>query len=106
MSHSVYLLKRYAAKSAHGQTRQGWKRHASVPGVSGAHAGRQRRQESGTPIDIYHEDHRVLRYENTTKAAASIDQDLTLVTMEGGPHNVARTHPEVIDAALLEFVKG
>jgi pimeloyl-ACP methyl ester carboxylesterase len=30
--------------------------------------------------------------------------DLRLVTVEGGPHNIAWTHPEEVNSALLEFL--
>ena len=31
-------------------------------------------------------------------------EDLKLVTVEGGPHNIAWTHPEEVNRALLEFL--
>ena len=31
-------------------------------------------------------------------------KDLTVVTVEGGPHNIAWTHPDEVNQALLEFI--
>jgi non-heme chloroperoxidase len=31
---------------------------------------------------------------------------MKLVTVEGGPHNIAWTHPEEVNKALLEFLAG
>jgi pimeloyl-ACP methyl ester carboxylesterase len=30
--------------------------------------------------------------------------DVTLVAVEGGPHNIAWTHPDEVNVALLEFI--
>jgi pimeloyl-ACP methyl ester carboxylesterase len=38
------------------------------------------------------------------RPAARADQGLTFVTVQGGPHNVAWTHPEVVNPALLDFL--
>jgi non-heme chloroperoxidase len=34
----------------------------------------------------------------------SLIKDLTFVAVEGGPHNIAWTHPEVVNPALLDFL--
>jgi len=47
---------------------------------------------------------RILPYEATAKRLPDLVKDLTFVTVEGGPHNVAWTHPEVVNPALLDFV--
>ncbi|WP_405392775.1 alpha/beta hydrolase [Streptomyces sp. NBC_01102] len=47
---------------------------------------------------------RILPYPNTAARLPALIEDLTFVTVEGGPHNVAWTHPEVVNPALLEFV--
>jgi non-heme chloroperoxidase len=47
---------------------------------------------------------RILPYEATAKRLPGLIKDLTFVTVEGGPHNVAWTHPEVVNSALLEFL--
>jgi hypothetical protein len=33
-------------------------------------------------------------------------EDLTLVTIEGGPHNIGWTYPDEVNKALLEFLAG
>ncbi|MFE9361030.1 alpha/beta fold hydrolase [Streptomyces olivaceoviridis] len=47
---------------------------------------------------------RILPYENTAERLPGLIEDLTFVTVEGGPHNIAWTHPEEVNAALLEFL--
>ncbi|POX64356.1 alpha/beta hydrolase [Streptomyces sp. Ru62] len=47
---------------------------------------------------------RILPYENTAARLPGLIKDLTFVTVEGGPHNIAWTHPEEVNAALLEFL--
>ena len=45
----------------------------------------------------------ILPYE-TFEAAARVVEDLRLVTVDGGPHNVGWTHPEKVNEVLLEFL--
>lgn len=47
---------------------------------------------------------RILPYQSTAKRLPGLIDDLTFVTVEGGPHNIAWTHPEEVNAALLEFL--
>jgi non-heme chloroperoxidase len=47
---------------------------------------------------------RILPYDATAKRLPGLIKDLTVVTVEGGPHNVAWTHPDVVNPALLDFV--
>jgi non-heme chloroperoxidase len=47
---------------------------------------------------------RILPYENTAKRLPALIKDLTFVTVEGGPHNIAWTHPEEVNKALLDFL--
>jgi hypothetical protein len=37
------------------------------------------------------------------EAAARLVEDLRLVTVDGGPHNICWTDPEEVNTALLEF---
>ena len=74
--------------------------------------------ENGTDIEIYYEDHgsgqpvvlihgdsdRILPYPNTAARLPGLIKDLTFVTVEGGPHNVGWTFPEVVNPALLDFL--
>ncbi|MFJ1596216.1 alpha/beta fold hydrolase [Streptomyces sp. NPDC088261] len=47
---------------------------------------------------------RILPYDNTAKRLPPLIEDLTFVTVDGGPHNVAWTHPEIVNPALLDFL--
>jgi non-heme chloroperoxidase len=49
---------------------------------------------------------RILPYEATAARLPGLIDDLKLVTVEGGPHNIAWTHFEEVNAALLDFVAG
>jgi non-heme chloroperoxidase len=53
---------------------------------------------------VHGEADRILPYENTAKRLPALIKDLTFVTVEGGPHNIARTHPEEVNKALLDFL--
>jgi non-heme chloroperoxidase len=45
-----------------------------------------------------------LPYGSTAKRLPGLIADLELVTVEGGPHNIAWTHPDEVNKALLEFL--
>jgi non-heme chloroperoxidase len=47
---------------------------------------------------------RILPYESTAKRLPGLIEDLRFVTVEGGPHAIAWTHPEEVNGALLEFL--
>jgi non-heme chloroperoxidase len=47
---------------------------------------------------------RILPYEATAKRLPALVDDLKLVSVEGGPHNIAWTHPAEVNGALLEFL--
>jgi non-heme chloroperoxidase len=47
---------------------------------------------------------RILPFDATAKRLPGLIKDLQLVPVEGGPHNIAWTHPEEVNRALLEFV--
>jgi non-heme chloroperoxidase len=47
---------------------------------------------------------RILPYEATAKRLPGLIADVKLVTVEGGPHNIAWTHPDEVNKALLEFL--
>jgi non-heme chloroperoxidase len=47
---------------------------------------------------------RILPYAATAARLPGLIDDLKLVTVEGGPHNIAWTHPEQVNTALLEFL--
>jgi non-heme chloroperoxidase len=57
------------------------------------------------PVLLVHGDaDRILPYPNTAARLPELIKDLTSVTVEGGPHNIAWTHPEVVNPALLDFL--
>jgi len=47
---------------------------------------------------------RILPFEATASRLPGLIKDLRLVTVEGGPHNIAWTHPDKVNPALLEFL--
>jgi non-heme chloroperoxidase len=49
---------------------------------------------------------RILPYEATAKRLPGLIENLHFVTVEGGPHNIAWTHSEEVNKALLDFVKS
>ena len=58
------------------------------------------------PVLLIHGDaDRILPYRNTAERLPGLIKDLTVVTVKGGPHNIAWTHPEVVNPALLDFLK-
>jgi non-heme chloroperoxidase len=57
------------------------------------------------PMLVVHGDaDRILPYESTAKRLPELVKGLKLVTIAGGPHNIAWTHYEEVNAALLEFL--
>jgi non-heme chloroperoxidase len=49
---------------------------------------------------------RILPYDATAKRLPELIADLTLVPVEGGPHNIGWTHPDECNQALLGFLAG
>jgi non-heme chloroperoxidase len=47
---------------------------------------------------------RILPYDSTAKRLPGLIADLKLVSVDGGPHNIAWTHPDEVNQALLEFL--
>src|SRR6266852_2509168 len=47
---------------------------------------------------------RILPYAATAARLPALIKDLTFVTVEDGPHNIAWTHPDVVNPALLDFL--
>jgi non-heme chloroperoxidase len=47
---------------------------------------------------------RILPIEATANRLPDLIDDLNFVVVEGGPHNIAWTHPDEVNAALLDFV--
>ena len=47
---------------------------------------------------------RILPYSATAQRLPALVADLRLVAVEGGPHNIAWTHPDEVNKPLLEFL--
>jgi non-heme chloroperoxidase len=47
---------------------------------------------------------RILPFDNTAKRLPGLITDLKLIPVEGGPHNIGWTFPDVVNPALLEFL--
>jgi non-heme chloroperoxidase len=57
------------------------------------------------PVLLVHGDaDRILPYPATAARLPGLIKDLEFVTVQGGPHNIAWTHPEVVNPALLDFL--
>jgi non-heme chloroperoxidase len=57
------------------------------------------------PVLVVHgTEDRILPFEATAARLPGLIDDLRLVEVEGGPHNIGWTHPEQVNAALLEFI--
>ncbi len=61
--------------------------------------------EIDVPVLLIHGDAgRILPYPATAARLPGLIKDLTFVAVPGGPHNVAWTHPDVVNPALLDFL--
>ena len=59
------------------------------------------------PVLLIHGDaDRILPYSNTARRLPGLIKDLTVVTVKGGPHNIAWTHPDMVNPAVLDFLKS
>ena len=47
---------------------------------------------------------RILPIEATANRLPALLKDVRLVRVEGGPHNIAWTHPDEVNKALLAFL--
>jgi non-heme chloroperoxidase len=57
------------------------------------------------PVLVMHgSEDRLLPFESTAARLPALIADCTLVPVEGGPHNIAWTHPDEVNAALLAFL--
>jgi non-heme chloroperoxidase len=57
------------------------------------------------PVLVMHgTEDRILPFESTAKRLPALVANLTLIPVEGGPHNIGWTFPEECNTALLEFV--
>ena len=57
------------------------------------------------PVLVVHgTDDRILPFEATAARLPDLIDDVKLVAVEGGPHNIAWTHPDQVNDALLDFI--
>jgi len=49
---------------------------------------------------------RILPFESTAARLPDLIDDVRVIPVEAGPHNIGWTHPEVVNPALLAFVAG
>lgn len=57
------------------------------------------------PVLVVHgEADRILPYQATAARLPALLPGMTFVTVKNGPHNIAWTHPEVVNPALLDFL--
>jgi non-heme chloroperoxidase len=57
------------------------------------------------PVLVVHgTEDRILPFDNTAARLPELIDDLQLVKVEGGPHNIGWTHPEVLNMAMFEFL--
>jgi non-heme chloroperoxidase len=51
-------------------------------------------------------DDRILPFSATAARLGDLIEDVTVLPVEGGPHNIGWTHPEIVNKALLSFLAG
>ncbi len=57
------------------------------------------------PVLVVHgTEDRILPFESTAARLPALVTECTLVSVEGGPHNIGWTHPNEVNAALLAFL--
>jgi non-heme chloroperoxidase len=58
------------------------------------------------PVLVVHgTEDRILPFPSTAARLPALVNDLKLIPVEGGPHNIGWTHPDEVNQALLEFVR-
>ena len=57
-------------------------------------------------LALHGTDDRILPFEATAARLGELIADVTVVPVEGGPHNIGWTHPEEVNGALLGFLAG
>jgi len=59
------------------------------------------------PVLVLHgTEDRILPFDATAGRLGELIADVTVVPVEGGPHNIAWTHPDEVNEALLGFLAG
>ena len=57
-------------------------------------------------LAIHGTEDRILPFEATAARLPALVEGLQLVEVEGGPHNIGWTHPEIVNPALLDFISS
>jgi non-heme chloroperoxidase len=57
-------------------------------------------------VVIHGTEDRILPYDVTAARLSGLIADVKVVPVQGGPHNIAWTHPDEVNAALTEFLAG
>jgi non-heme chloroperoxidase len=58
------------------------------------------------PVLVMHgTEDRILPYESTAARLPDLIEEVMVVPVEGGPHNIGWTHPEVVNPVLLAFLE-
>ncbi|GAA5172966.1 alpha/beta hydrolase [Amycolatopsis dongchuanensis] len=95
---------------------QAWQNSFNVAVAASAHAAyacvdtwltdfRDDLPKIDVPVLLVHGDaDRILPYEATAARLPGLIKDLEFVTVSGGPHNIAWTHPDEVNTALLDFL--
>ena len=59
------------------------------------------------PILVLHgTEDRILPFEATAARLPDLIEDVVVVPVEGGPHNIGWTHPEVVNPLFLAYLEG
>ena len=59
------------------------------------------------PVLVIHgTEDRVLPYESTAARLPDLIDEVVVVPVEGGPHNIGWTHPEILNPLLLAYLEG
>ena len=59
------------------------------------------------PVLVVHgTEDRILPFESTAARLPALVTECTLVSVEGGPHNIGWTHPDEVNSALLAFLSN
>ena len=57
-------------------------------------------------LAIHGTEDRILPFEATAARLPELVDGLQLVKVDGGPHNIGWTHPEIVNPALLDFIES
>jgi non-heme chloroperoxidase len=59
------------------------------------------------PVLVVHgTEDRILPFDATAKRLPDLIDEVKLIPVQGGPHNIGWTHPEVLNPIMLAFLKG